>query len=998
MKILSHKFSTKNSLVKILAFSFFILSLTVLLASGLLHLFFNLSTQQKALRNNQQLIARDAAKTVSNFITEIMSDLETASWVASPYSMTQTEQKEFLQSILGLQPSLRQIILIDEYSKITMRASKISSFASEKDAIRYEKEIFHHISQTKLYLSPVYIDEITSEPMIIMVIPMNTVYNEFKGGVVAEVNLKFMWEVVNNLTIGKTGYAYVVDNEGNLISFGDVARVLQNENVKNVELVSEFINSAKDDQIHEVKTYEGIQGSTVVGTYVPLKIPDWAVIIELPWREAYSGIIIETMIIIGTLLLIAAFITIIGIGLARQISIPITNLMKTASRIAEGERNLNAEIVGPMEVASLAEAFNSMTNQLGKSLNDLEKQIIEVKIAEEALREKSEELDRYFTSALDLLCIADTDGNFRRLNREWQTTLGYAIEELEGQPFMNFVHPDDIEATLKSLAQLSEKKEVLNFINRYRCKNGSYRWIEWRSSPFGKIIYAAARDITEHIEMKEKLLVSQFSIEQSMDAIFWAKKDASLTYVNEAACRSLLYSKEELLKMKLSDIDPLFTEERWNVLWYDTDENNYEPLETIHRRKDGTEFPVEVSSRRISFGDSEFKVASARDITERKKSEQALRTSEAQLSIALRMAHLGHWEYDVKNDEFTFNDLFYSLLRTSVEKEKGYIMTLSRYIQRFAHPDDENIIYNTVKEAKETADVNFNKRLEHRIIYADGKHGYIVVRCFIVKDDHGNTKKIYGVNQDVTERKEVEKELIKSKETAEKSNRLKTEFLAQMSHEIRTPINTILNFSGLLKAEISNKLSDELSESFSIIENAGKRLIRTIDLILNMSQVQTDTFELHFKEVDIYDDVINLLAIEYLKLADKKGIKLETYKATPDTKIKADEYTTIQIFENLLNNAFKYTEKGAVTVKVFNDSDKHLIVEVSDTGIGISDEFQQNLFRPFMQEEGGYTRKYEGNGLGLALVSRYCELNNAKIDVSSKKGVGTKFTVVFNYN
>jgi PAS domain S-box-containing protein len=113
------------------------------------------------------------------------------------------------------------------------------------------------------------------------------------------------------------------------------------------------------------------------------------------------------------------------------------------------------------------------------------------------LHERTGELNRFFEIALDLLCIADMDGNFRRLNRSWETTLGYPLEELEGKQFLSFVHPDDLHQTLEAIKDLSKGKEILNFVNRYRCRDGSYRWIEWRSTPYGNLIYAAARDITD---------------------------------------------------------------------------------------------------------------------------------------------------------------------------------------------------------------------------------------------------------------------------------------------------------------------------------------------------------------------------------------------------------------------------------------------------------------------------------------------------------------------
>ncbi len=128
------------------------------------------------------------------------------------------------------------------------------------------------------------------------------------------------------------------------------------------------------------------------------------------------------------------------------------------------------------------------------------------KKAEEALREKSEELDRFFSVNLDMLCIADTDGNFHRLNIAWERTLGYSREELMSMKFLDLVHPDDLPKTLEAVALLAAQKEVVNFTNRYRCSDGSYRWIEWRSYPYGNLIYAAARDITDRLQGENALI------------------------------------------------------------------------------------------------------------------------------------------------------------------------------------------------------------------------------------------------------------------------------------------------------------------------------------------------------------------------------------------------------------------------------------------------------------------------------------------------------------
>jgi PAS domain S-box-containing protein len=175
--------------------------------------------------------------------------------------------------------------------------------------------------------------------------------------------------------------------------------------------------------------------------------------------------------------------------------------------------------------------------------------ITERKIAEEALKAKTEELDRYFTSSLDLLCIADTDGHFRRLNPEWERTLGYSTQDLEGKIFLDYVHPDDRDSTLMALAELAGQNEVLNFENRYRCKDGSYRWIEWRSYPVDKLIYAVARDITERKRVEEEINKSNEVLEQRVN-----ERTAQLQAANQEL-ESFTYSVSHDLRSPLRAIN-----------------------------------------------------------------------------------------------------------------------------------------------------------------------------------------------------------------------------------------------------------------------------------------------------------------------------------------------------------------------------------------------------------------------------------------------------------
>jgi len=165
-----------------------------------------------------------------------------------------------------------------------------------------------------------------------------------------------------------------------------------------------------------------------------------------------------------------------------------------------------------------------------------------------------------------------------------------------------------------------------------------------------------------------------------------------------------------------------------------------------------------------------------------------------------------------------------------------------------------------------------------------------------------------------------------------------------------------------------------------------------------MSDIQLGTHEYIPRELDIYKDIIENLIIEYKVQVNEKKIELNVNNKTDNLRFVADEYTVHQIFANLIDNAIKYTHEGRVIVESKRNNNDELSVSVIDTGVGISEDYIPKLFDEFSQEDGGYTRKFEGNGLGLALVKKYCELNKAEIKVESKKGKGSKFTVTFSQN
>ena len=253
---------------------------------------------------------------------------------------------------------------------------------------------------------------------------------------------------------------------------------------------------------------------------------------------------------------------------------------------------------------------------------------------------------------------------------------------------------------------------------------------------------------------------------------------------------------------------------------------------------------------------------------------------------------------------------------------------------------------------------------------------------------------IVSLHRDITEEEEITKQLLYAKETAERSDKLKSEFLALISHEIRTPINTILGYIGIISEEIDTITPEEVNSLIEPVKRSSSRIMRTIELILAMSEINAGTYDLEIKNNNVADLLSGIVA-EQRDLNTNKKLRIKFINNSTNENLYVDDYTFGQIFSNLIDNAIKYTTEGDIEVILFNENSK-TIIDIIDTGIGIREEFLPTLFDSFTQEEHGYSRKYDGNGLGLALVKNYVKINKGTISVESKKGIGSKFRVEFN--
>ena len=252
---------------------------------------------------------------------------------------------------------------------------------------------------------------------------------------------------------------------------------------------------------------------------------------------------------------------------------------------------------------------------------------------------------------------------------------------------------------------------------------------------------------------------------------------------------------------------------------------------------------------------------------------------------------------------------------------------------------------------------------------------------------------------DITQRKQAELELIKAKESAEESDRLKTAFLQNMNHEIRTPMNAIMGFSNLLVKHINNKT--KLEQYSTIINDRCLDLLTTIDDVLDIAKIQSGQLTLYIESCNIpafFNDLAHFFK-EHQKRINKKHIKLtlQSFCDQANSSIEIDKGKLEQIFIHLIDNAFKFTEIGEIMVGCYTDMENNIVFYVSDTGIGIPYDKQSLIFEPFTQISQGNSRLYGGTGLGLSIVKGLINLLNGNIWIESQPDKGSTFYLSFPF-
>ncbi|MDA3891822.1 MAG: ATP-binding protein [Salinivirgaceae bacterium] len=382
------------------------------------------------------------------------------------------------------------------------------------------------------------------------------------------------------------------------------------------------------------------------------------------------------------------------------------------------------------------------------------------------------------------------------------------------------------------------------------------------------------------------------------------------------------------------------------------------------------------------------------EIEEHKQAEESLRTSEDRLHLATIACNIGIWDWDVVKNELSWDDSMYLLYGIRKEDFSGAYESWSRTL----HPDDRQFVEDEIQAAlrgeREYAP-------EFRIVQPDGAIRIIKAASQTFRKQNGKALRMIGTCIDITEQKQAVKEIKEAKAQAEQANQAKSEFLANMSHEIRTPMNAVLGYADLLSRVLEDKTQKDYLES---IKSGGKTLLTLINDILDLSKVEAGKLELTFDYVNTRSFFSEFERVFSFKIA-KKGLEfiIDIVSGTP-AGIYVDETRLRQIILNIIGNAVKFTQKGYIKLKVYIENPQivkfsnekteefiDLVIEIEDTGIGISKEFQDQIFEPFSQEQ--HERQFGGTGLGMAITRRLLSLMNGTITIQSELNKGSIFQI-----
>ena len=457
-------------------------------------------------------------------------------------------------------------------------------------------------------------------------------------------------------------------------------------------------------------------------------------------------------------------------------------------------------------------------------------------------QQAQEDRKRFFALSQDVLCILGFDGYFKDVNPAWEKTLGFTKAELLATPFIEFIHPDDRTATLAEAEKVSNGKSLMAFENRYRCKDGSYRYFQWSVTPVieDQVMYGVARDITQHKQEETASIQLAAIVDSSDDAIIGKDLNGIITSWNKGAKKIFGYTSEEMVGSSLMRLIPADRQdEEKHILEKIKLGESVEHFETLRKTRDGRHINISVTASPII--DSAGKVTGvskvARDITERKQMEGAMRDSEERFrTMANSMSQLA-WIARADGFIFWYNERWYDYTGTRPEQMEGW---------GWQSVHDPEMLPQVMVQWQAAIDSSQPFEMEFPLRSADGRFRSFLTRGQPLKDSTGRVVQWFGTNTDVDEIKqaeekvrllntELEQRVTERTAQLEAANKELEAFSYSVSHDLRAPLRAINGFAGMVLAEYSAQLPDAGRHYLERIKKGGPSSCGFESLLLRLA-------------------------------------------------------------------------------------------------------------------------------------------------------------------
>ena len=940
--------------------TFFVLLVTAeLLASGITELYFSYQENQAALVALQREKALAAASQIENFIKEIERQM---GWVTQPQRAptgTTLEQRRFDFFRLQRQvPAITEVSYIDAAGREQLRVSRLAMDAIGSQADLSTDPRFVEAKARKIYRGPVYFRK-ESEPYMVIAIAEG---GQAGGVTAAEVNLKFIWDVVSQIKIGKAGQAFVVDGQGALIAHPDISLVLQKTDLTRLDQVKAALAGRPQpgEASQEGTIARNLRNQQVLTAHTTIPSLGWTVFVEQPLEEAFEPL--RASVKRTVLLLVLGIVLSVGASLmlARTLARPIRALQAGAVRIGEGNLTDRIEVKTGDELEVLADQFNRMAVQLQESYAGLERKV------DARTRELQEALEQQTATAEILGVISGSPTDSQPVMDAVAQSAARLCDAVDAQIFR--IDGDSLRSVAihGSMQQFSSTAIVPGFVSGRAVierrtihvhdlaeeAKGEYPDSQTRQQATGTRTILATPLLREGVPIGVILI-------RRLEKRPFADKQIKLleTFADQAVIAIENVRLFQELQARTHDLSQSL--EETGAL--------SEVIRAVSSSLDLREVLDTVARRAIALSD-----ADGCGIFELRPGRQA---------------------FDVVVSQGLSSEFVNAILAMSVGVDHGTISRASETGEPVQIPDVEDahgypfrtLFLREGLRSVLTVPMGGGDDVARGIVVVRRAPGPFGERIVNLMSALANQSKVAIANANLFREIEEKSRLL------EVANQHKSEFLANMSHELRTPLNAIIGFSEVLLQRMFGELNPKQDEYLQDVLSSGRHLLSLINDILDLSKVEAGRMELELARFDLPQAMQDTLVLVRERAA-RHGIDLHLEVDGGVGEIVADERKIKQVMLNLLSNAVKFTpEGGRVDVRTV-PTDGGVEVSVADTGIGIAPENQELIFEEFRQVGGDYAHKREGTGLGLTLARRFVELHGGRIWVKSQPGQGSTFT------